>query len=55
MDKILSEGIIFRVHPMEYMKYDKPREYQEAKRVENTGDKKLDFHELFNEQIRRLN
>lgn len=54
MRGVLDEGFIFRVYEAAYMKNNRQQEFQEEKKTVTRNEKRVDFTELFNEQLGRL-
>ena len=54
MRGVLDEGFVFRVYEAAYMKNNRRQEFQEEKKTVSQIDKRVDFSELFNEQLGRL-
>lgn len=54
MRGVLDEGFVFRVYETAYMKNNRQQEFQEEKKTVNSNEKRVNFTELFNEQLGRL-
>lgn len=54
MRGVLDEGFIFRVYPTAYMMNNRQQEFQEERKTVTHQEKRVDFTELFNEQLGRI-